>query len=211
MVSGIVKNNVSRRLDPTEFRGFALCDPLAPLVFVNGSDAKAAQMFTLAHELAHVWLGATALSNLGAKPRQGFRPEEVWCNKVAAEFLVPLESLRADLRRDERLSDALTRLARTFKVSKLVILRRLLDAHWITRERFDDAWAQERAHLQRSGRAGSGNFYRTVIARVGRRFANALIVSTLEGETLYRDAFRMLDVRKTKTFNNLGRELGVIG
>ena len=212
MVSGIVMSNTNRRLDPSEFRGFALCDPLAPLIFVNGKDTKAAQMFTLAHELAHVWLGASALSNLGAAPKDGFRSEEVWCNAVAAELLVPLEALQSDLRRNEPLADALSRLARTFKVSTLVILRRLLDAGWLTRERFDAAWRQENVRLRKLVQAGSGgDFNRTTVARVGRRFARALVVSTLEGQTLYRDAFRMLGVRKTETFNNLGREAGVMG
>ena len=213
MVSGIVMSNTRRRLDPAEFRGFALCDPLAPLIFVNGKDTKAAQMFTLAHELAHVWLGASALSNLGTVPGLGFRREEVWCNAVAAELLVPLEALRSDLRRNEPLPDTLSRLARTFKVSTLVILRRLLDAGWLTRERFDAAWTQESEHLRKLVQAGSdgGDFYRTTVARAGRRFTRALVVSTLEGQTLYRDAFRMLGVRKTETFNNLGREAGAMG
>ena len=212
MVSGIVASNSRRRLDPDEFRGFALCDPLAPLIFVNGGDTKAAQMFTLAHELAHIWLGASALSNLGVAPRPGFRNEEVWCNAVAAELLVPLDALQSDLRRNEALPDGLSRLARIFKVSTLVILRRLLDAGWLTRERFDAAWVQENERLRQLAQAGSGgDFYRTTVARVGRRFARALVVSTLEGQTLYRDAFRMLGVRKTETFNNLGREAGVMG
>lgn len=213
MVSGVVMSNNRRHLDPTEFRGFALCDQLAPLIFVNGRDTKAAQMFTLAHELAHIWLGATALSNLGAAPRQGFRDEEVWCNAVAAELLVPLEVLRAHLGRHEALSDALPRLARVFKVSRMVILRRLLDANWLSRERFDDAWVQENQRLRMLVRADStgGNYHRTTVARVGRRFAHALVVSTLEGQTLYRDAFRMLGIKKTATLNALGREVGVMG
>ncbi len=213
MVSGIVMSNTSRPLDPAEFRGFALCDPLAPLIFVNGKDTKAAQMFTLAHELAHVWLGASALSNLGAAPGSGFCREEVWCNAVAAELLVPLSVLQSDLRRNEPLDESLLRLARIFKVSTLVILRRLLDAGWLTRERFDSAWTQENVRLSTQVQTGNdgGNFYRTTVARVGRRFARALVVSTLEGQTLYRDAFRMLGVKKTETFNNLGREAGVMG
>ena len=213
MVSGVVLSNNHRRLDPAEFRGFALSDHLAPLIFVNGADTKATQMFTLAHELAHIWLGASALSNPGVAPRSVFRREEVWCNAVAAEFLVPLTTLRPGLQEDEPLPDTMSRLARLFKVSTLVILRRLLDANWLTRERFDTAWTQEIEHLRPRAQMnsnGGGDFYRTTLARVSRRFARALVVSTLEGQTLYRDAFRMLGVSKTKAFNNLGREAGVM-
>lgn len=211
MVSGVVMNNNRRRLDPVEFRGFALSDPLAPLIFINGSDTKAAQMFTLAHELAHLWLGASALSNMGTTPPQGFRREEIWCNAVAAELLVPLSALRAELRDKELLDDTLSRLARTFKVSALVVLRRLLDAGRLDRASFNSAWEQERRRLQKPSKGGGGgNFYHTTIARVSRRFTRALVVSTLEGHTLYRDAFRMLGISRTETFENLGREVGVI-
>ncbi len=211
MVSGVVMSNGHRRLDPREFRGFAMSDPLAPLVFINGRDTKAAQIFTLAHELAHIWLGASALSNLGAALSAGDRREEAWCNAVAAELLVPLADLQSELRPEEPLADSMVRLARVFKVSSLVILRRLLDAGRIDRERFDAAWAHELDRLRALGeRDGSGgNFYRTTLARVGRRFAQALVVSTLEGQTLYRDSFRLLGIRKTATFNRLGLEMGL--
>ena len=212
MVSGVVGSNNYRRLKASEFRGFALSDPLAPLVFINGSDSKAAQMFTLAHELAHIWLGSSALSNISARPVQGSRREEVWCNAVAAEFLVPLVALRAELRYGEQLPYTMSRLARSFKVSTLVVLRRLLDAEWIDRETFEVHWQSEFERLRRlnRGTGGGGDFYRTTLARVSRRFARALVESTREGHTLYRDAFRMVGVSKVDTFNNIGREAGVI-
>ena len=208
MVSGVVMSNNRRRLDPEEFRGFALSDSHAPLIFVNGADTKAAQMFSLAHELAHLWLGASALSNIGSIPQPGCRRDEVWCNAVAAELLVPLAVLHVD----EPLDDALPRLARTFKVSTLVILRRLLDAGRIDRPSFDIAWAEEATRLRHLASGGSGGeFYRTTRSRVSRRFARAVVGSTLEGQTLYRDAYRMLGVSKTETFNNLARVVGIMG
>lgn len=206
MVSGVVGSNNHRRLDSAEFRGFALSDELAPLVFVNGADTKAAQMFTLAHELAHLWLGETALSNVGPASAPVQRVER-WCNRVAAELLVPLAALREALPPGDPLESA-PALARRFKVSTLVILRRLLDARRLSRTAFDEAYATELRRLLALPRSSGGNFYLTQAARVSRRFAAALVASTLEGQTLYRDAFRMLGVRKQETFLELGRSLG---
>jgi Zn-dependent peptidase ImmA (M78 family)/transcriptional regulator with XRE-family HTH domain len=209
MVSGVVLNNNTRPLDPQEFRGFALSDALAPLVFINGAHSKAAQMFTLAHELAHLWLGQTALSDVSADALPG-NATEVWCNQVAAELLVPMESFLTEVMAGEPLAETLKRLARHFKVSSLVILRRLLDAGRIDRAAFFAAYRAELARLHEiEARAtGGGDFYRTTAARVSKRFARALVESTLEGRTLFRDAFHMLGIAKSSTFNEFGRSLG---
>jgi Zn-dependent peptidase ImmA (M78 family) len=160
-----------------------------------------------------LWLGTSALSDASAATLNGHRREEVWCNAVAAELLVPLEAFRVALQPQEAVNMAMQRLARQFKVSTLVILRRLLDADAITREEFGQAWAAERERLRaltEKEESGGGDFYRTTLARVGKRFARALVESTLEGQTLYRDAFRMLGVAKTETFNTIGREVGAM-
>jgi Zn-dependent peptidase ImmA (M78 family) len=210
MLNGIVGSNTHRKLDPSEFRGFALVDKQAPLVFINGADTKAAQMFTLAHELAHIWLGQSALSNAAPTSRSSNKTEK-WCNQVAAELLVPLASLRNEYRQGTNLKSEANRLARRFKVSSLVILRRIYDAGYIAIEKFMSAYELELRDAMRAieKNDGRGNFYYTHSLRVGKRFARALITSTLEGQTLYRDAFDMLGVSTLSTFQQIGRNLRV--
>lgn len=210
MVSGIVGSNTRRVLDPKEFRGFTLADPLAPLVFVNGSDTKAAQMFTLAHELAHVWLGRSALTDAEAKSEPAHDVER-WCNQVAAELLVPLAAFQAEVRSRAPWSDEAQRLARIFKVSTLVILRRMFDARALTHKQFQDAYRAEaeRLHSLSNSSQEGGDFYATLGVRVGRRFARAVVASTLEGHTLFRDAYRLLGIRKEATFRSAAEKLGV--
>lgn len=211
MASGVVGSNSHRKLDVEEFRGFALADDLAPLIFINGADSKAAQMFTLAHELAHLWLGESGISD----PEAGRLAEpgiERWCNVVAAEFLMPLAMLQQDYQAGAPIADEIQRLARSFKVSTLVALRRLFDAGFIDEPTLWQSYRRELARIRALDRGGSGggNFYRTLGARTGKRFARAVLSSTLEGQTLFQDAFRMLGVRKTSTFYEAARELGVM-
>lgn len=210
MVSSVVGSNSHRKLDVGEFRGFVLADSLAPLVFMNGADSKAAQMFTLAHELAHVWLGATGVSDtqVGQVPEQ---QTERWCNQVAAELLMPLEELRAAHQRNAPIQDEIQRLAREFKVSTLVALRRLFDAGYISQVALWQHYREEQDRLRTLNErsSGGGDFYRSLGARTSKRFARAILSSTLEGITSFPDAFRMLGMRKTATFYEAARELGV--
>jgi Zn-dependent peptidase ImmA (M78 family) len=208
MCSGVVLNNNRRKLDPDEFRGFAIADDLAPLVFVNGADTKAAQMFTLAHELAHLWLGESALSDVSpaSSPPPGV---ERWCNQVAAEFLVPLRMLQNDLAGSNPLQEV-NLLAKRFKVSTLVILRRIFDAGRISQVSFQRAYDDELARLRARPAAGGGDFYLSQTARLSKRFARAIVGSTLEGQTLFRDAFGLLGISKETTFREFGRRLGYL-
>ena len=208
MVSGVVGSNNRRKLDPQEFRGFALVDPWAPLVFVNGADTKAAQMFTLAHEFAHIWLGKSGVSdtNPTAIPDQ---ESERWCNRVAAELLVPLEMLRSELDRRATLSVEVNRLARRFKVSTLVVLRRIHDVGQLSHDQLWAAYDAELTRLRKLPTSSGGDFYRTLGGRVSKRFARALVESTLEGRTSFTETFRMLGMKKTATLNKLGRSLEV--
>jgi Zn-dependent peptidase ImmA (M78 family)/transcriptional regulator with XRE-family HTH domain len=208
MCSGVVLNNNGRPLDPDEFRGFTIADALAPLVFINGADTKAAQTFTLAHELAHLWIGQSGVTDATIRQVPS-RQTERWCNQVAAEFLVPLAVLRADYQKSSQLDREVSRLSRRFKVSSLVILRRIHDAGFISKPVFAEAFDAELDRLRERAKGSGGNFYLTQAVRASKRFTRALLASTLEGQTLYRDAMRLLGVSKVETLHKLGHSLSV--
>lgn len=209
VVNGVVGNNNRRKLDPTEFRGFVLVDEYAPLVFVNGADYKAAQMFTLAHELAHVWFGRSAAFDL-----REFRPAddatEQACNRVAAEFLVPETRLHDLWPRLRRVPEPFEEIARYFKVSRLVALRRAFELELITKDDFMEFYRayreDERASPDRE--EGGGNFYANQNLRIGRRFAEAVVRAAREGRILYREAYRLTGLHG-KAFEKYAEILGL--
>lgn len=221
MVSGIVGHNSRRPLDTAEFRGFALIDPvphLAPLIFINGTDTKSGQMFTLAHELAHLWLGESGVSDVtpasSLPDRAGGMSVERWCNAVAAEMLVPLDGFRQAYNRRADPRTEMQRLSRQYKVSTLVILRRMLDAGGLSRDAFqvafDDELKRLRAALARKKEASSGgDYYATTSVRVSERFARAVLASTWEGRSTFTEAFRLIGCRNVKTLESLGDRLGM--
>lgn len=214
MVNGIVGNNTRRPLDPEEFRGFALVDPLAPLIFVNGADTKAAQIFTLVHELAHIWSGESGVSDV-TTATVSHEGVERWCNAVAAEVLAPLADFKASLRPHAELWAETNRLAASFRVSTLVILRRMRDAGRLTREQHAAAYGKESArlgalmHARKESAEGGGNFYYTANYRLSTRFASAVIASTWEGRSTFTEAFRLLGCRSIRTLENMARNLGM--
>lgn len=210
MISGIVGSDTHRKLDPDKFRGFAISDAYAPLVFVNGADSKAAQVFTLAHELAHLWLGETALSDLDPASVRDNTVER-WCNQVAAELLVPVEEFRAHRDASADIRSQLQPLAEHFRVSTQVILGRFREAGELTWDEYLHELGVERARVAAivAERGSGGNYYNTKPVQIGKRFARALVASAMEGQTSYTEAFRLLGLKKASTFDGLADRLGV--
>lgn len=207
MRSGIVANDTHRALSVDEFRGFALSDDYAPLIFINSKDAKAAQLFTLAHELVHIWLGLSGVSNLDRTYPSEIGVER-FCNAVAAELLVPTEELKAQWAVVKATTNPIAQAAKHFRVSSLVILRRLRDVGYVSYKEFEHHYAEELKNFSpRASTPGGGDFYRTLNSRLGKRFVSALIESTLEGETPYREAFRLLGVKDAEKVHKLASML----
>ena len=208
--NSMVQNNPHRRLDPEEFRGLVLVDDYAPFVFVNKADVAGAQMFTLAHELAHVWMGESASFDLrGLAPDPNVKLEMV-CNSIAAEFLVPAEEM---LRRwDEfrgRSDDPYRAASDHFKVSLIVAARRALDTGCISQGEFGKFYAdyisRETPMQQPKQKGGSAP---SVMAsyRVGRRFMKTVATAVRERRLLYSDAYYLTGL-KSESFDEASAKI----
>lgn len=207
VINGVVGNNTHQPLNVHEFRGFVLSDKCAPLIFINGTDAKSAQMFTLAHELVHICIGKDGIFDL-----PDFEPGpdrvELFCNKVAAEVLIPTNELQNHWPAASLLSEPFKALAKIFKVSPVVAARRAFDAKFTSQEAFFAFIKEYQAHELRRSKPAGGDFYRTQEKRIGWRFGLAVTRAAKAGRLLYRDAYCLTGLAG-KTFDMYAEGLGV--
>lgn len=190
--NGVVENNTHRVIPVNECRGFVLVNEMVPFLFVNAADAKAAQLFTIIHELAHIWLGKSAgFDNQNLLPAND--PIEKLCDQVAAEFLVPANSFleiwgnSADIQM----------LAKYFKVSPIVIARRALDLGKINKGEFFQFYNQymEGIRLKKESQGSGGDFYATARKRISVSFAAYVDQAVRQNKLLYRDAYKITGLR----------------
>ncbi|PJG85447.1 ImmA/IrrE family metallo-endopeptidase [Conservatibacter flavescens] len=186
--SGVVKHNNSRTLSVNEFRGFALVDPIAPVIFINGSDYQAAQLFTLIHEVAHIWIGVSGVSSWNQEQNV-----ESFCNKVAAEFLMPTVEFCRYWQADNR-EQSIEVLVTLFKVSRFAIIIKavtlgLLAQSEIAKER------EKLRNLEKSNSSGGGDFHNTVKVRQSPRFSDTVINQAISQHIPLREAGKLLNIR----------------
>ncbi len=196
--NGVVENNNHRPIEVEECRGFVLVDPYAPFMFVNAADGKAAQMFTIAHELAHIWIGKSAGFDM-QQLLPANDPLEKLCDQVAAEFLVPAESFLQLWNKHPNIAA----MARYFKVSHIVLARRALDMGKITKAAFFQWYQQYQADVKvkKESTAGGGDFYATQKKRLGLRYAAFVDRAVREKQLLYREAYQLTGL-KGDTYQN---------
>ncbi len=195
MRSSIVESNTHRQLSVEEFRGFAITDEIAPVIFINSRDAKVAQIFTLAHEVAHLWIGKSGVSNqnYALRPDQQVNAIDRLCDKVAAEVLVP----RADFINRwnaEETAHNIQALAAHYRVSRFVVLRRAYDLQVISEEEFRNYYDEFRGDYHEPSRE-RGNFYNLFLARNSSTVTYAVLTATYEGRMSRLEAASLLNVR----------------
>jgi len=204
--SGIVGNNTRRKLSVEEFRGFALADQYAPIVFINAQDSTAARIFTLFHELAHIWTGTSGISNPDFKStRTETQQAEIFCNQVAAEFLVPNEMFAKRWNIHQDTLDNAQQLAAYFRVSSQVILRRAFDAGFLSFGEYQKSVQLAIKASKPRAKGGGGDFYNTLFSRNSRRFTTELLSAVSSGRLSYLDGARLLNTRPGKLVNALDK------
>jgi Zn-dependent peptidase ImmA (M78 family) len=197
----------SRPLSVDEFRGFAIVDEYAPIIFVNHSDALGARLFTLIHELCHIWIGQSGVSDGNTNTH---RQEEVLCNAVAAEFLVPAQEFRDLWRHDsDNWEDNLPPLEAHFHVSTWTLARRALTLNFVSQEEYSHyIFEQKKRYEQRKG-SGGPTYYQTKKAQISRPFSRAVVGEALSGQLLLREAGELLGGIKPGKIETFARELGI--
>lgn len=198
VISGTIGNEPQRKLNADEFRGFVLVDEYAPLVFINDSDSKASQMFTLAFALAHIWLGKSAAFDL-CKLLPANNETEQLCAQVASELLVPSDQVLEFLARNNFhcAADVIAAIACEFNVSEIIAARRALDIGIISFKDFSDFYEHSvTVDNKRADLEEEGDFCVIMMLRIGRRFAEAVVRAVLEGRLPYREAYQLTGLTK---------------
>ena len=200
--NGVVENNTSRPIKANECRGFVLADQIAPFMFINNSDGKAAQMFTIAHELAHIWTGQSAGFDF-RRLQPANDPIEERCDKVAAEFLVSESAFNKQWEKNPDIKAA----SSFFKVSEIVIARRALDTHNMNKNQFFTFYKNYSSRQKSKKLSGSsgGDYYATTKKRLSVTYASHIDNAVRSGELLYRDAYKLTSL-KGDTFHTFFSE-----
>jgi len=192
------------RVDVKEMRGFSLVEARLPAILLNGSDAYAGRTFSLLHELCHLLLRDGGLCLPGDERHIQGTDNEILCNRVAGETLVPAESLLAEpivrrvTGRENWADEDLAALAREYSVSREAVLRRLLIVGWTTERFYREKRRQFAAEAATREAEDGGGFvppFRQALNRMGRLYAKGVLEGFYEGRVSASDLSRYLGLK----------------
>ena len=189
----------ARSIDVNDCRGFCLVDKDAPFIFINSKDAKQAQLFTLAHEFAHILLGYSA--GMGADEGMALSAKEAFCDRLAAVFLAP-----ADLFMEmwKKTGGNIDTLVRRFKVSRWVVARRAHELGLMSDDAYWSVVNQWKAEPMSEPKRKSGPvpFAIRAVRNNGRVFLVHLNNALSSQKIMHRDAYRLTGM-KGDTFHSV--------
>lgn len=196
MRAGIVGNNTRRKLSVEEFRGFAISDKIVPIIFINSSDAPSARLFTLIHELAHILIGSSGISGVSTREE---KQEELFCNQVAAEFLVPQEIFLDRWDKNITIDENISSLSIYLHISVIATARKALTEKLISEEQYWRIHNDEKnKYIKQNADNSGGDFYANAIVKNSKAFAKAVCHEALRGTLLLRDAGNLLNIPPNK-------------
>ena len=211
MMNGIVGKNTHRALDVNEFRAFAMVNEWAPLIFINGADSAGGRLFSLFHEIVHLWIGENDLYNDRKYSTHGIKPIEITCNAVAGELMVPKAAFfeKWNSNTNDDIFEKIKELARTFRCSSSVIARRALDNNKIDKNVYNQVIEDAiEAYIQaKQEKSSGGDYYRVARSKLDGVFVRALCESVNSGRTSFTEAYRLTNTT-SKTFSEVASGLG---
>jgi Zn-dependent peptidase ImmA (M78 family)/transcriptional regulator with XRE-family HTH domain len=211
------------KLDSEELQGFAIADPFAPFIFVNSEDWNAPQLFTIVHELAHIWIAETGISNEvepNLKQKDKFHPIELFCNEVAANALMPKEIIVDFDISLFRSSKDVYKIAKQLGVSSFALLVRVLNLNIISLSNYQSLKSQaekdfaeylrreseKKAKLKDKEKPGGPNYFLLQLNRNSKLFTQTVLDAFRGGYIEPTLASNLLNVQVNK-FHKLESQL----
>jgi len=199
--NSILVNNTHIKLNPAEFRGFTIVDEIAPVIFINSADGVRAQIFTLFHETAHIWIGKSAVSDADFDNQD---ETEKLCNLVAVEILMPKEKILENWDKSLEPIENINIISKKYYISKLAISYRALNLNLITKDEHEsikEALKKEQSEIVKKEKGG--DYYKNLTVRNSKTFTKEVINSLKSGEILYKEAAQLLNVKNLKILHEL--------
>lgn len=191
-------------------RGFAIYDVTMPVIGINDEDRYPAKTFSIIHELVHIFKRSSAICN-DMYNSFSLHREEVFCNAVAGEVLVPKSNLKKQI--GSRISseldfDVVEELALRFSVSKEVVCRRLLDLKYINAHQYQEVIEEIRMKFEIekevskearkiSGKGIPRNMSREAIDKTSTELCKAFYMGYGKGVFDKQDISRYLGIKQT--------------
>ena len=196
--TGYVGHN-KRTIDVEVCKGFTLVDDYCPFIYINTNNLGGGRIFTLIHELVHVFIGNSI--GIGYNPiHPSSEPLENFCDMVSAEILVPTEFFEISWKSNSgSIFDKISKISSQFHVSKLVIAKKALDSNFIEQA---DFWEFYNYYTSKPfKKSNSGNYWNSKPYEVSRKFYSYIDSALKQGKILPSNAYKLTNM-KAPTYEN---------